>query len=241
MLTENQFLDVSSEFLLGESLNALGPETPSDTQEFLSAFTDAIIELARRRSAEKLRYFQYLFDGSYDLACNKVHAFIDRHVNRALEETKANGQPEGEKTIGDSTERYVFLNKLAKEIQDPLKLRPQILNIFIPSRDNVAIAMANALFHLARNPAIWTDLRRLSLEVGDQPLSFKLLRSLTLFRHVYFETLRLQGPSPRVLRTALRDTVLPTGGGPQGKSPISVERGTVINFNSFCMHHDTDI
>lgn len=243
VLTKPQFLDVSSEFLLGKSLHTLGPQTPPETQEFLQALTDAIAGLARRRSSGKLRYFVYLFDRSYEKACSKVHAFIDGHVNRALEMT-GDGKTQDEKASTqpstDSPQRYVFLNELAKDIRDPLELRWQTLNIFIPSRDNVAVATSNALFHLARNSHIWTELRRVALEI-DQPLTFEYLKSLTLFKYVYFETLRLQGPSPRILRTAVRNTVIPMGGGPNGKSPLFVEQGTVIYCNAFCMHHDEDI
>ncbi|KAL9623029.1 MAG: hypothetical protein Q9160_002748 [Pyrenula sp. 1 TL-2023] len=239
----NLFLDVSSEFLLGKSLRTLGPQTPPEAQEFLQTLTDAIAGLARRRSAGKLRYFVYLFDRSYEKACSKVHTFIDRHVNQALEMTR-DEKTRHEKTptqlSSDSPQRYVFLNELAKEIRDPLDLRWQILNIFIPSRDNVAVAASNALFHLARNPGIWTELRRVALKI-DQPLTFEFLKSLTLFKYVYLETLRLQGPSPRILRTAVRNTVIPMGGGYNGKSPLFVEKGTIIYCNAFCMHHDKDI
>jgi cytochrome P450 len=37
-------------------------------------------------------------------------------------------------------------------------------------------------------------------------------------------------------RTSERDTVLPTGGGPDGKSPIFLPKGGVIVYNAYAMH-----
>ena len=124
MATTNrsQVLDDSSEFLLGESLQTKGPDTPLETQEFLKAFTDAIAGLARRRSAGKLRYVIHLFDRSYERACTKVHSFIDKRVNRALGKTAIDSKP-SDLLPADSSHRYVFLNELATEIRDPLDLR----------------------------------------------------------------------------------------------------------------------
>ena len=138
-------------------------------------------------------------------------------------------------------QRYILLHEMAKEIRDPIELRFQILNVFLPARDTTSIAVANALFHLARNPNVWTDLRSAALSLGSQPLTFEVLKSLTLFKYVLFETIRLQGPSGRVLRTALRNTLLPVGGGPSGRSPVFVEKGAVVALSLWGLHHDKDI
>lgn len=189
--------------------------------------------------------FFYAFDKKWKSAYGKVHAFIDVHVKRALEETAPNrGQsfsrdPQSNKH--GSVQRYILLNEMAKKIRDPIELRYQILNVFLPARDTTSIALGNALFHLARNPSLWNDLRHTALALGSQPLTFQLLKSLAQFRHVVFEAIRLQGPSGRIFRTALRDTILPVGGGPNGRSPLFVEQGTVVALNMWALHHDRNI
>ena len=45
--------------------------------------------------------------------------------------------------------------------------------------------------------------------------------------------LRLYPPVPLNNRTAMRTTILPTGGGPDGHSPILVRRGEVVVFSSY--------
>lgn len=45
--------------------------------------------------------------------------------------------------------------------------------------------------------------------------------------------LRLYPPVPLNNRTAMRTTMLPTGGGPDGNSPILIRRGEVVVFSSY--------
>lgn len=40
---------------------------------------------------------------------------------------------------------------------------------------------------------------------------------------------------------ALKDSTLPLGGGPDGKSPIFVQKGDVIQVNKSVMHRDKDV
>ena len=189
--------------------------------------------------------FLYTFDKSWKVAYGKVHEFVDSRVKQALDQTVQEASlaiPKPSEINGDATKHhYILLREMAKEIQDPIELRYQILQVFLPARDTTSIAVGNALFHLARNPSVWLELRHTALTVGSQPLTFELLKSLVLFRHVIQETIRLQGPSGRVLRTAIRDTILPVGGGPDGQSPIYVKKGVVVALNLWCLHHDRDI
>jgi len=210
------------------------------------AFNESLLGLGRRRAAGTLRFFLYSFDGSWKQAYDKVHAFIDHHVKQALEETAPSGHQSDSKTPSHLAQevpqhRYILLYEMAKQIRDPIELRSQVLNVFVPSRDTVSVAVSNALFQLARNPAVWTSLRREALALGSKPLTFEVLKSLVLFKYVVFETLRLQGPGGHILRTALRDAILPAGGGPDGKAPVFVEKGTVVALNTWGLHHDRDI
>lgn len=225
-------------------MDSLLSDTPFDSLEFIKAFNESMAGAGRRRRAGMLR-FRYMFDKKWKVAYGKVHAFIDNYVTRALEETAPENLSNVSKAEysdkNTSPHRYVLLHEMAKEIRDPIELRFQILHVFLPARDTTSIAVGNALFHLARNPKVWTDLRSSALSLGSQPLTFEVLKSLVLFKHVLFETIRLQGPSGRVLRTALRDTILPVGGGPDGQSPVFVEQGVIVALHLWGLHHDRDI
>lgn len=52
--------------------------------------------------------------------------------------------------------------------------------------------------------------------------------------------LRLHPVVPRNNRVAVRDTVLPLGGGKDGLSPVFVSKGTLVAYNLYVMHRRTD-
>ena len=176
-------------------------------------------------------------DKKWKSSCEKVHAFIDRHVARALAETRPS---DNSRSDNSTPHRYVLINEMAKQIRDPIALRFQVLNVFFPARDSTGIALSNALFNLARNPSIWTELREQALALGDQPLTIEVLKALPLFKYVLFESLRLQGPSGRIARTAIQNTVLPCGGGSDGAAPVFVPKGTIVALNTYGPNHWKD-
>lgn len=195
----------------------------------------ARVHLAKHRRYGSFAPILFAFDRNGKAAYAKVHSYIDAHVKRALKETQDNSTNEKQQ------KRYVLLHEMAKYIRDPIDLRYQILNVFEPARSTISILIANALFYLARNPELWAKLREQSLAIRDEPLTFELLVSLQLFRDVINETLRLAGPTGRAQRRAVRNTILPSGGGPDGKSPIFVEKDTVITLNMYGQNHDKDV
>jgi cytochrome P450 monooxygenase len=170
-----------------------------------------------------------------------VNNYIDRHIKRALEAEAAGEGEKADPNPSRTTRRYVLVNELVKHIKNPIKLRSQSLNFFIPGRDTTPVLVANCLFHVARNLEIWTQLRKDAIVIGDTPLTFETLKSLHSFRHVLYETLRLQGPADRVQRLALRDMVLAHGGGHDGKSAVLVRKGDVVALNLWGPNHDRDV
>jgi Cytochrome P450 len=48
-------------------------------------------------------------------------------------------------------------------------------------------------------------------------------------------------PVPSNARTAIRDTVLPLGGGPDGRSPILVRKGQKVMYITWAMHRRTSL
>lgn len=53
--------------------------------------------------------------------------------------------------------------------------------------------------------------------------------------------LRLYPSVPLNIRTAVRRTVLPTGGGPEGNSPIFISAGQSVGYCVYAMHRRKDI
>ena len=100
------------------------------------------------------------------------------------------------------------------ETRNPYELRHQFLNVFFPGGDTTAIVFVNVLFELVRHPYIWDQLRAEVTSFGPhQQFTSEPLKDLKIIKAVVNETLRLHLLASRIARVALKDTVLPIGGG----------------------------
>jgi len=81
----------------------------------------------------------------------RCHDFIDYYVHRALADSKE-GERQGE---GE----YIFLNALARQTQDPLEIRSQLISILLAGRDTTASLLGYTLYLLARHPEVYEKLR----------------------------------------------------------------------------------
>ena len=236
-----KFFDVSMDFIFGKSLGSLQPECPAECTEFLQAFDDAQKGVTQRREAGFMdfRLHRASVDKDWKKAYTKVHRFVDEQVARALRETTEEVKPPSDGPA--ERRRYVLLDEMAKQVRQPIALRYHVLGVFNPSRDASSVAVGNCLFMLARHPEHWANLRRVSLDLGNKPPTFEKLKSLVEFRYVVQETFRLIGPAARVWRVAVRDTVLPLGGGPDQMSPVFVPKGTPVVLGTWSINHHPDI
>ncbi|KAL9115067.1 MAG: hypothetical protein Q9227_000861 [Pyrenula ochraceoflavens] len=248
------YLDTSTEFFLGESIQSLSPESSFNAEDFLTAFDTALKGVAKRNKKGRFGFLHF-WGSDWKKACAKVHRFIDRYVEKALQEQKSNcpatdsEKPKsGQEYTKSKKEKVVLLHDMAKETSDKIELRNQILNVFFPARDSTAIALSNTMYLLARHPRVWNKLRADVLSLGDKPLTFENLKSLPYLRHTINEeekkkAIRLHSPINLTFRMALRPTILPTGGcdGPLSSSsssshPILIPRGTVVCTHIYTLH-----
>lgn len=151
------------DFIFGSSLNALQPDVPIKSTEFLQAFSKAQSWVTKRREAGWLQFrlYQYNEPKEWKDAYTKAHEFIDAQVARALQET-ANLHSVPKEPV--TRKRYVLLDEMAKQIRDPIKLIYHALGAFNPARDTTSILLGNILVQLARHPEIWTMLCEDSLK-----------------------------------------------------------------------------
>lgn len=237
-LAKRLFLDTSTEFLFGQSVESLLPETPFDTATFLKAFDASVQGFVIRGMAGRFRPL-LVIDHSWKKAYRVVHSFVDKQIDLAIKrhETDCKEPIEGSR----SGKQYVLLQEMTKETHDRKDLQSQIINVFFPARDAAAIAFGNTMFYLARHPSEWEDLRAEVLGIGNQELTYELLKSLKTTRSIINETLRLHVPVSRVTRVALRDTVLPVGGGLDGASKLFIRKGQTIKLDLYSVQRDPEI
>ncbi|CAG8979093.1 hypothetical protein HYALB_00000223 [Hymenoscyphus albidus] len=211
-----RLVHTSSEFIFGQSINSLFPETPFDTHEFMEAFDYSLFGLALRLVPGPLKPL-FFFDPTWRKAYTKVHKFVDQKVQTALERQRGISKTGKKPDEHGSKRKYIFLNQMALETQDAYDLRSQVINIFFPARDTAAIAIGNVMFELA------------------------LIKDLKVANAIISETLRLHLPGTRISRTSLRDTILPEGGGLDQLSPLFVPKGTFIEMDLYALHRNPKI
>lgn len=183
-----KYLDTSTEFFLGESVESLLPESPFDAQEFLSSFDDALRGVGKRHMLGRFR-FLHIWDPDWKRAYTKVHKFIDRYVEKALQaqQSRRNHSDLSSNDSYDNHKKVVLLHDMARETSDKIDLRNQILNVFFPARDSTAIALSNTIYLLARHPSVWEKLRSDVLGLEDKPLTYETLKSLAYLRYTINE------------------------------------------------------
>jgi cytochrome P450 len=74
---------------------------------------------------------------------------------------------------------------------------------------------------------------------GKHP-TFENLKSMVYLARVIKETLRMYLPIPFNGRVAVRDTVLPHGGGPDGNAPTYIQKGQQVAYLVFSTHRRED-
>jgi len=130
-------------------------------------------------------------DQRYRQACADVHAYADQFVTKALEFRRQQSlypEKDQEKSNGDTKKRYVFINELAKDTEDPIVLRDQIVNMLLAARDTTAGLISFAFFMLARNQRVWDKLRAEVLTCWTYPLTYDAVQEMTYLRYVLQES-----------------------------------------------------
>ncbi|KAL9052841.1 MAG: hypothetical protein Q9162_005140 [Coniocarpon cinnabarinum] len=243
-------LDTSTDFLFGESVGCLeeqecGDKTPKrqdfDAQAFISACNHCQVVIGKRMQLPHWNVFTR--DRNFWKSCQRAKQFVESHVNRIY----AQDHTQAEKGLSKPS-RFILANELAKETTDRNLVRDQLLNVFMPARDASAVTLTNVFFQLARHPAIWSKLRdeilssNAALSAGKDPDGvFAGLKSLKYLQHVIQETLRLHPPIGLVTRVAVRDTVLPIGGGKDGLQRILMRKGDVFQVSYYALHRSKEV
>ncbi|KAK7748519.1 hypothetical protein SLS62_008559 [Diatrype stigma] len=247
-LRAHQVLDSNSEYMFGESVGLMSENASESATEFHQA-----LDYAQQGTILRLRLGNLMFthrDKKFRQCCRTVHAYASRFVDQALEYRSKQQQQQQQATGGSQAsekgaaakeegtarQKYVFLNELAKDTDDPVLLRDQIVNMLLAARDTTAGLLAFTFFVLARRPDIWSKLRADVLDHYREPLTYEAIQEMTYLRYVLQETLRCFPPIATNSRMAHRDTVVPCGGGPDGRSPLFVKRGSVVTYSTFVMH-----
>ncbi|KAJ8611640.1 hypothetical protein MRB53_037864 [Persea americana] len=232
-------MDTSSDFLTGSSTNLLDMDNVNELgHKFVATFEAGLNDGIMRA---RLGWIYWLFPhGQASANVAFARKAVDGWVDRAMEYKKAVAANE-KKSSGDKA-GYVFLNELAADSTvDAGRVRDEILNILVAGRDTTASLLSSLWFLLARHPDVWTKLKREVDELNGELPTYEGLRDMKYLQYCMQETLRLLPPVPVLAKAAIRDTMLPTGGGPDRKSPIYVRKGSMVFYNFRSLMRDEDV
>ncbi|KAF7846157.1 hypothetical protein BT93_L5092 [Corymbia citriodora subsp. variegata] len=230
-------MDTATEFLFGESTQSLSlniSEEQKRLQRDLNLFmTDAI---------DRVRYmilYPFFKKKEAAEAVRNVHRTVDEYARRAFERSKK--QQEAGYSDDTETSRYLFLDEIARETGDIEKTRSEALSLLLAGRDTTATLLSNFWFLLARSPLVWKKLMNEVDELQGQIPTYEWLRNARYLKNCVLEAHRLYPAIPLLPpRSAVRDTVFPSGGGPDGTSPLYVAKDTkvIINIQVACRQKD---
>ncbi|KFY76994.1 hypothetical protein V499_03514 [Pseudogymnoascus sp. VKM F-103] len=224
----NFTIDNATEFLLGRSINC---QTDPSMEYFSEAW-----DYAESRSNDRLRLGKLAFlmrDAKFESSCDIVHSVVDNYIAEFLS-TKKGGAALGSGDV--KAKRYNLLSELSAVCSDPIQLRNELLNVLLAARDTTAGLLSSIMYFLARSPEVWRKLVAEVDDLGGELPNYDTLKRMRYLRAVLDETLRLHPPVPLNMRFASRHTTIPRGGGPDGKSPVFIAKGTALSYGVWTMH-----
>lgn len=114
------------------------------------------------------------------------------------------------------------------------------IDTVVAARDTTAALISTAVFVMARRPDVQDKLRAEIGQLNGELADYDDIKNMSYLGAFVKETLRLYPPGPVGMRQACRDTILPLGGGPDGQSPIFVQEGDQVAWQTYSMHRRRD-
>lgn len=242
-------IDSATEFLFGESVgsqlshlpdySSSRPSTAVNEKSFATSFDagQATVAMAARMGGMSFLAFDKEFRRHRDICWQ----FVDHYVNKALSQEKIS-----EKQTANGKQKYVFLDALAESTRDPVELRSHMISILLAGRDTTASLLSFTYTLFIEHPEVYKKLRTIVLEdfgtyKHPRNISFSTLKSCNYLQWIMNEALRLHPVVPLDGRQALKDTTIPTGGGPNGDKPIYIRKGTAVDYSVYVMHRRKDL
>ncbi|KAH6690428.1 cytochrome P450 52A11 [Plectosphaerella plurivora] len=225
-------LDVSTDFLLGHDVKSM----TTIQQEFAEAFNEVQRVQSIVARANRLKALVPL--DSYRKGLVVINNFVYQFIERALRLS-----PDELTSKTKSDQGYTFLHELAGFTREPKVLRDQLVAVLLAGRDTTACTLSWTIYELARHPEVVKKLREeIIAQVGlEREPTYDDLKSMKYLQNIMNETLRLYPVVPYNVRFSIKDTTLPTGGGPDGTQPIPVLKGTPIGYSTLVMQRRADI
>ncbi|KAG9251383.1 cytochrome P450 alkane hydroxylase-like protein [Emericellopsis atlantica] len=223
-------MDVGTEMLFGESVDSLSISELKQATEFTHCFDYIVHTISKHMS---LPFLTRLPDPKLKLCVDFVNRFAEGVVDQTMSSE--------EKTSAGGKKKYIFPTELAKMGLSQKQIQIEVINIMFAGRDTTAALLSLIWWYLAKRPDIVSKIRNELEPLGSRAPTTEEVKKLHYLKNVVNEVLRLHPINPLNSRTAIRDTTLPRGGGPDGQSPVFIRKGQQVMFTSSGLQRRPDL
>jgi cytochrome P450 len=168
-------MDLGSELFFGASCHTLKDKNDGSSKRFSDAFNKAQRQIADDTALGILSKLTNRKVFKED--CKIVHDMIDGYVEKALAAKRNISNPYDEEKKAGS--RYVVLDELTEQTDDPVQIRSELLSILVAARDTTASLLGNLWYTLARMPEVWETLQAEVEAIGGDKPSFTQLKDMS--------------------------------------------------------------
>ncbi|KAL5464228.1 hypothetical protein PMIN06_001237 [Paraphaeosphaeria minitans] len=220
----------SMQFILGLDSTVENDGRPMDVQTFSKLWQEGLLGMGIRLLLGGSFSKTFLPKARYQDVCNRIHSFIDFAIDACGKEGS------------DSAKKTKTMAEIVKpQAEDRADARSQLAQTLLASQDTTGVLTCNVFHLLSSRPNVWAQLRKEVSSAGPELLTWEGLRLNTTIQNILLETLRLRPVFPQTGRFAIRDTVLPSGGGPNHDQPLLVPAGTFAISSSWGVHVSKEI
>ncbi|KAJ4360168.1 uncharacterized protein N0V89_000728 [Didymosphaeria variabile] len=220
----------SMHFILGIDSTEKNDGRPMDVQMFNKLWQEGLLGMGIRLLLGETFSKLFLPQARYRHVCNQLHSFIDFAIYKCKTENS------------DPTKKTKTMAEIvAPQAKDRADARSQLAQTMLASQDTTGVLICNTIHLLSTHPEVWAQLRKEVSSANPEFLTWDGLRSNTTIQNILSETLRLRPVFPQIGRAAIRDTFLPSGGGPDHDKPLPVPAGTFAISNTWGLHVSKEI
>lgn len=245
-------MDTATQFLFGAAAETQtaalvrAGKIPAESyvKSLLDGFDDKFFEAASYVGHRiKLSNMYWVYDGlAYRRVCRELYAMVDVYITDVRRRSAA--RTEAEKEDGMHSNMVEEMEAQGASQRDMVN---QTMHLLVAGMDTSAAALGWTFSMLAAHPEEYRKLREAVMEKFGteknrlEPFNLETLKSCEYLQWVIQETLRLFPAGPINVREAVRDTVLPVGGGPDGKGPVAVRKGARVQIGTYYTHRRKDL
>ncbi|KAI5235382.1 cytochrome P450 [Aureobasidium subglaciale] len=149
-LFSSMTLDSATEFPFRQTVGAQGAGRGSEADRFQTAFDYAQHQMPNRKRLGNMNLL--VPNAKFNAACNVVHAWADTYIEQWLTDRNHDKKED----FASEARKYLCLEQIADETQDPKQRRDEMLNVLLARRDATAGLLSNTFHVLSRDHDVWT-------------------------------------------------------------------------------------